>query len=311
MLLRKDGLDVIAIPQPSHAWLSGQLARAWGNQSFAAPVPREELCLAAELHDIGWLSWEEAPLLDAGTGLPQEFFKVPPKSHIALWREGVRRAGTFGHYCALLVSLHADTIYGRYFDFGKARPEDAEAVRAFLDEQHRFQARAAAALRASPEIGEQASPVAVERNRLLIAALDWISLDICWGVTTEKTIPDVPVAGDQRTGLACGRAAVAMISSSMISFSTLGLSGRRALRFAPRANVCASAFRRRMICGARSTKPSRCLSPRGCTKLDAAASDYSELLPSPRQKMLNTHAVTLPKPGHAWRPLSCCCRTFR
>ena len=201
MLLRKDGLDVIAIPQPSHAWLSGQLARAWGNQSFAAPVPREELCLAAELHDIGWLSWEEAPLLDAGTGLPQEFFKVPPKSHIALWREGVRRAGIFGHYCALLVSLHADTIYGRYFDFGKARPEDAEAVRAFLDEQHRFQARAAAALRASPEIGEQASPEAVERNRLLIAALDWISLDICWGVTTEKTIPDVPVAGDQRTGL--------------------------------------------------------------------------------------------------------------
>ncbi len=274
MLLRKDGLDVIAIPQPSHAWLSGQLARAWGNQTFAAPVPREELCLAAELHDIGWLSWEEAPLLDAGTGLPQEFFKVPPKSHIALWREGVRRAGVFGHYCALLVSLHADTIYGRYFDFGKARPEDAEAVRAFLDEQHRFQARAAASLRASPEIGEQASPVAVERNRLLIAALDWISLDICWGVTTEKTIPDVPVAGDQRTGLSLrprgGRDDLVLDDS----FSTLGLSGRRALRFAPRANVCAGAFRRKTICGARWTKPSRCLSPRCCTKLDAAASDY-------------------------------------
>ena len=155
MLLRKDGLDVIAIPQPSHAWLSGQLARAWGNQSFAAPVPREELCLAAELHDIGWLSWEEAPLLDAGTGLPQEFFKVPPKSHIALWREGVRRAATFGRYCALLVSLHADTIYGRYFDFGKAAREDAEAVRAFLDEQHRLQARVAASLRASPEMASR------------------------------------------------------------------------------------------------------------------------------------------------------------
>jgi len=27
MLLRKDGLDVIAIPQPCHAWLSGQMAR--------------------------------------------------------------------------------------------------------------------------------------------------------------------------------------------------------------------------------------------------------------------------------------------
>jgi hypothetical protein len=27
MLLRKDGLGMIAIPQPSHAWLSGQMAR--------------------------------------------------------------------------------------------------------------------------------------------------------------------------------------------------------------------------------------------------------------------------------------------
>lgn len=201
MLLRKDGADVIAIPQPSHAWLSGQLARAWGNQNFAVPVPYEEVCLAAELHDIGWLSFEEAPVLDAETGLPQEFFKVPPKVHIALWGEGVRRAGVFGRYCALLVSLHADTIYGRYFDFGKARPGDAEAVRAFLDGQHRFQARMAASLRACPQVGEEALPEAIERNRLLIAALDWISLDICWGVTTAKTIPDVPVAGNQRTSL--------------------------------------------------------------------------------------------------------------
>ena len=48
MLLRKDGLDVIAIPQPSHAWLSGQLARAWGNDQFAVPLPNEDVCLAAE-----------------------------------------------------------------------------------------------------------------------------------------------------------------------------------------------------------------------------------------------------------------------
>ena len=44
MLLRKDGLDVIAIPQPSHAWLSGQMARAWGNRRFAAPMPYDEVC---------------------------------------------------------------------------------------------------------------------------------------------------------------------------------------------------------------------------------------------------------------------------
>jgi len=31
MLFRDVGKDVIAIPQPSHAWLLGQLLRAWGN----------------------------------------------------------------------------------------------------------------------------------------------------------------------------------------------------------------------------------------------------------------------------------------
>jgi hypothetical protein len=133
MLLRTDGLDVIAIPQPSHAWLSGQLARAWGNDQFAARVPNEDVCLATELHDIGWLAWEEAPALDAGTGRPLPFSKVAPKEHIGLWREGVRRAHAFGRYPALLVSLHADTIYARHFNFAKSSLGDAAAVRAFLD----------------------------------------------------------------------------------------------------------------------------------------------------------------------------------
>jgi Protein of unknown function (DUF3891) len=112
MLLRKDGLDVIAIPQPSHAWLSGQIAHAWGNERFAAPMPYDEVCLAAGLHDIGWLDWEMRPALDAGTGLPHEFFRprLKAKLHIALWRERVRRARVFGRYPALLVSFHADTI---------------------------------------------------------------------------------------------------------------------------------------------------------------------------------------------------------
>ncbi|HEY4848400.1 MAG TPA: DUF3891 family protein [Methylocella sp.] len=201
MLLRKDGLDVIAIPQPSHAWLSGQMACAWGNEHFAAPTPYDEVCLAAGQHDIGWLDWETRPGLDAGTGLPQEFFRVPPKLHVALWREGVRHARVFGRYSALLVSLHADTIYAQYFNFNRACVETAEAVRAFLDEQHRFQARMAASMRADPKLAKQASPETIEHNRLLIAVLDRMSLEICWGVKKEIEIPNVPTAGAGTTEL--------------------------------------------------------------------------------------------------------------
>jgi hypothetical protein len=44
-------------------------------------------------------------------------------------------------------------------------------VRAFLDEQHRFQAQTAASMRADPKLAERASPDTIEHNWLLIAAL--------------------------------------------------------------------------------------------------------------------------------------------
>ncbi len=201
MLLRKEGERVIAIPQPSHAWLSGQLARAWGNERFAAPVPKEEVCLAAEQHDIGWLNWEARPVLDERTGLPQEFFALPPQRHIAIWREGVRRARSFGRYPALLVSLHSHTIYTRHFEFAKASPEVAKAVYAFLEGQRRFQTRTATSLRNDPKTCKQASPDMIEHNRLLIAALDKMSLEICWGVKTTINIPEVPTGNGEKIGL--------------------------------------------------------------------------------------------------------------
>ncbi len=39
MLRRKDGSDVIAIPQPCHAWLSGQIARPRRKQAWFCSAP--------------------------------------------------------------------------------------------------------------------------------------------------------------------------------------------------------------------------------------------------------------------------------
>jgi hypothetical protein len=201
MLLRRDGDDIVAIPQPSHAWLSGQLARAWGNARFAAPRPFEDVCLAAELHDIGWLDWELAPGFEPKSGHPQEFMRVPTATHLALWREGVKRARVFGRYPALLVSLHANTIYSQYFDVAKAPPEVAGAVRSFLDEQHTVQNEIRESLRAEPLYADGARPENVEINRMMIAAFDRLSLEMCWGVTKPVTVPNVPVAGSEQAAL--------------------------------------------------------------------------------------------------------------
>jgi hypothetical protein len=196
-----DNADVIAIPQPSHSWLSGQLVRAWGNEAFARPAPFEEVCLGAALHDIGWLPWEAAPTLNPETGRPHNFLEMKPATHTQLWTNGVQQALAFGRYPALLVSLHAKTIYTTFFNFEKASPDDAQLVRAFLNKQKEFQHTTIEALAVDPLLRSDVTSEAVGRNRRLVAATDRMSLEICWGITDEATIPNVPTTGTDVTEL--------------------------------------------------------------------------------------------------------------
>jgi hypothetical protein len=53
VLHRADPEGLIVIGQPAHAWVSGQIARAWGNERFGHFEPWEDVCLAAEQHDLG------------------------------------------------------------------------------------------------------------------------------------------------------------------------------------------------------------------------------------------------------------------
>ena len=57
MVLHEVEDGVVAVGQPSHAWLSGQLARGWGNERFGAVWPWEEVWLGAEQHDLGMAEW--------------------------------------------------------------------------------------------------------------------------------------------------------------------------------------------------------------------------------------------------------------
>jgi Protein of unknown function (DUF3891) len=86
MLFRTRGSDVIAISQPMHAWIAGQLLKAW-NEAQAEPV-----LLAAEQHDLGWLDWEVAPSFDETTGRPHLFRDIGAFVHAPMWAAGVDRA---------------------------------------------------------------------------------------------------------------------------------------------------------------------------------------------------------------------------
>ena len=184
MLLRPDGDDVIAIGQASHAWVSGQLARAWGNPGagVAAPEPFEEVCLAAEQHDVGMAQWDLAPTLDPGTGLPYDFLGLPVDTHLRLWTAAPQRLFTQSRYAALLVSLHGSALYERR-DLSKLDVAWADAARAYLAGQRTLQRRLAA------EVG--ADERTLERAQRLILALDALSLALClrWGATALERVP--------------------------------------------------------------------------------------------------------------------------
>jgi hypothetical protein len=164
MLLREDGDATICIGQPAHAWLSGQLARAW----HPAPEPFEEMCLAATQHDAGMADWDAAPELNPDTGLPQSFMQMSLATHLRLWSHAPQRVLPQSRYAALLVSMHGSALY-EMRDLDRMAPEDAGAVRRYLSEQRALQERLGAGLDADE----------VRRNQQLLWVWDFLSLALC------------------------------------------------------------------------------------------------------------------------------------
>lgn len=198
MLLREDDRGVLAIGQPSHAWISGQLARAWGNARFGAVEPHEEVCLAAEQHDIGWASRDLEPLYDPERGRPRSFMEMPLELHLQLFRDGPRALLAQSRYAALLVSMHGWRLYQRR-ELDELEPPKAQAIRDFLEDQRRFQHELIAELRSDPTTAPAAGEEQIERNSMLVWTWDYLSLALClaWSPATAKRAP----AGDGEVDL--------------------------------------------------------------------------------------------------------------
>jgi Protein of unknown function (DUF3891) len=165
VLVRPEGDGALLITQQAHAWVSGQLARAWGNDRVDPPHPREQVCLAAEQHDLGMASADMAPDLDPETGFPQSFMDMPLERHLAIWRLAPRRMLAQDRYAAILVSMHGSALY-------ELRERTPGAER-YLAEQSAFQRELAATLGVPDE--------ELRRNQKLIWIFDSLSLAVLLG----------------------------------------------------------------------------------------------------------------------------------
>jgi len=166
VIVRPDGDGHLAIGQASHAWLSGQLARAW----VPRPEPFEEVCLGALQHDVGMAEWDLDPERHPDSGLPVQFYELDRRTHLALWTAAPRKVLTQSRYAALLVSLHGTGLYER-FPPRTDDPEIARAVEDYLTGQRELQRALAAEVGATEE--------ELRRNQALLAIWDGLSLALC------------------------------------------------------------------------------------------------------------------------------------
>jgi hypothetical protein len=169
VVIRQDGSGVVCVGQASHAWISGQLARAWGNDRFAVGEPVEDLCLGAEQHDVGMAEWDLHPRLNPETGRPMSFMQMPLKTHLGLWAAAPKKVLTQSPYAALIVSMHGAALYARR-DTLEPDSDDSRAVRAFLVEQERLQAALLERTGAEPAVARF--------HQRLVWTLDFLSLGL-------------------------------------------------------------------------------------------------------------------------------------
>jgi hypothetical protein len=183
MLFCNHDSGVLAISQPAHAWISGQLLRAW-----AEPLG-EPLLLGAEQHDIGWLDWEAAPTFDPETGRPHLFRHVGAATHAPMWTCGVERAlAAWGTHVALLISMHGALIYRRFFDRHRMSQADTRAAENYLGTHASREATWMKALRLDP--------ATVKKESSLVAFADALSLALCGDLNAPMTLEAPAQNGD-------------------------------------------------------------------------------------------------------------------
>ena len=194
MIIQK-GLEahqVIAISQTAHAWVSGQLARQWGNERFPSFAPIEPLCYAAEQHDRGFLDWERQPTLNPKSGLPHTFENIPLSLHVELQKKSILELKAVSLYAALVTSLYFARAVGKQSPV--ENHEDRQRIAEFLEEQKALQRNLLGSLRKDPYLRSACSDRTIEYNQKLLAAWDQLSVQLCRNPDSKFSVNDVPTA---------------------------------------------------------------------------------------------------------------------
>lgn len=146
-----------AVLMHDHAALSGQIARAFGNDRFQAPAPLDLVVYAIANHDAGWTAFDRDPATDPQTGLPYTVFATPAPLILPTSKGSPDYNQRHHAYSGLLSSMHTWGIYNGRYGFTTAgrlnriSPDDKPAVDAMLAVELARQNALKAELATSPD----------------------------------------------------------------------------------------------------------------------------------------------------------------
>src|SRR5690606_13416907 len=91
--------------QHDHAYLSGVISR-WFPESMFGHDRIQEVVLAIEQHDRGWIRLDETPIWNDRHGVPFSFMDYPLPPKLLSYRQGIDEVEEMNMYAGLLCSLH-------------------------------------------------------------------------------------------------------------------------------------------------------------------------------------------------------------
>jgi Protein of unknown function (DUF3891) len=109
------GESRLAVMMHEHTALSGQFARAFGNDRFEPVWPDDLMFYVVSHHDAGWAEFDRDPVTDETTGLPYNLIETPAKYITVTSRRSPDFNARHHPYCGLISSMHSWGLYnGRY-----------------------------------------------------------------------------------------------------------------------------------------------------------------------------------------------------
>lgn len=107
MIVRPLATEWLVVAQADHARLAAEMLALLRLPELVDHPRRAALLRAVAEHDNGWWEEDAAPRLDAASGGPLDFRRLPEAPRRELWRRAVERHAAADPYVAALVAGHA------------------------------------------------------------------------------------------------------------------------------------------------------------------------------------------------------------